>query len=121
MSYFKERRTSFGFALDGFKAAFNEPNFRIQLLVAMMVLFLGIGFGISLTEWFAVIISCGLVLALELVNSGMERLCDMTTRESNADIKYIKDVCAAAVLVASFAAAVVGIIVFAPRIIALFS
>lgn len=121
MSYFKERRSSFAFAFDGFKAAFNEPNFRIQLSIAMAVLFMGVGFSISLTEWLIIIICCSLVLALELVNSGMERLCDLITRERNDDIKYIKDVCAAAVLMVSFAALVTGIIIFAPHIIATFS
>jgi diacylglycerol kinase len=121
MSYFKKRGSSFSFAFEGVKAAFMEPNFRVQVLSAVLVLFLGFGFGITKTEWLFVILCCAGVLSLELINSAVERLCDVITSEINPNIKYIKDVCAAAVLLASLASLAVGIIIFTPYLIRLFS
>jgi len=57
----------------------------------------------------------GLVYALELVNSAIERLADKISPERDPDIGKIKDLTAAAVLITAIAAAIVGLIILVPK------
>lgn len=116
MSYIKKRGLSFGFAIQGIMQALKEPNFRIQTAAAVVVLILAVYFKISPTEWCLTILCCGLVLALELINSAIERLCDLIKSEIDPRIKFIKDVCAGAVLIVSLTSLLIGIIIFYPYV-----
>lgn len=121
MSYIKKRGDSFGFAFQGLQAAGKEPNFRIQISMAVLVIIFGLYCGISRTEWCLVIGCCAMVLILELLNSAIEKLCDHVSTEINPTVKFIKDVCAGAVLIASIASALIGLIIFAPYLKSFFS
>ncbi|MGZ3899707.1 MAG: diacylglycerol kinase family protein [Bacteroidia bacterium] len=121
MSYLRNRGSSFGYAFAGVISALREPNFRIQFIAAILVIILGCVFHINRYEWLAVIGCCTIVLSLELINSAVENLCNMVTTEIHPSIKFIKDVCAAAVLIASLAALAIGCIVFYPYISRYFS
>jgi len=121
MSYFKKRGLSFRYAFNGVSAALKEPNFRIQFISAAIVIFLGFWFHINRYEWLAVILCSAIVLSLELVNSAIEKLCNLVTIEVHPSIKFIKDVCAAAVLVAAISALVIGVVVFYPYLKPIFS
>ena len=70
-------------------------------------------------EWVAVVIVIGMVFAAEIINSSIERTADFVKAERDDRKRDIKDLGAAAVLVCAIAAAVVGIIIFLPKIIAL--
>jgi len=59
-------------------------------------------------------------LALEAVNTSIETLADLVSKERNATIKKVKDLAAAGVLLAAMAALAVGVLVFLPKIIELF-
>lgn len=89
-----------------------ERNFRVMLAVAAVAVALGFQQGISRLEWVAVVLCVGLVLSLELVNTAGERLVDILSPEHDPRYGRVKDILAGAVLVASMAAAVVGILVF---------
>lgn len=93
-----------------------EPNFRIHLLVAVAVVILGFVFQINGYEWIAVVFSIGLVIVTEAVNTAIENVCDKIQPNKDKDIKIIKDIGAAAVLISAIMAVVVGLIVFAPKI-----
>ena len=69
----------------------HELNFKIQLIAALMVILLGFYFGISTTEWLFVIGSCATVLCLELMNTAIEKTCDLVTTKFHPAIKIIKD------------------------------
>ena len=79
----------------------------------------GILFKISSMEWVAVIFAIGLVFSFEIINSAVENLSDFVCSERNELIKKVKDLAAAAVLVSAITAAVIGLIVFIPKIIEL--
>ena len=81
---------------------------------------MGFMFSISTAEWLAVTVVIGLVLALEAVNTSIETLADLVSKERNATIKKVKDLAAAGVLLAAMAALAVGVLVFLPKIIELF-
>lgn len=97
----------------------HEPNFLIQLIAAFLVVVLGIYFGISRVEWLFVILSIGAVLAAETLNTAIEKICDRFIDEQDFSVKIIKDSAAAAVLLTSIAAALIGCIVFIPYVKAL--
>lgn len=67
-------------------------------------------------EWIAVSIVIGAVLAAEAINSAIEALADLVSPEYNAAIKKTKDLAAGAVLITAIAAAIVGFIIFLPKL-----
>ncbi|MFA7044156.1 MAG: diacylglycerol kinase family protein, partial [Bacteroidales bacterium] len=71
-------------------------------------------------EWVAVVFAIGLVLSLEAINTSMENLADFVSPEKHVWIKKIKDLSAAGVLMGAISAVIIGLIVFLPKIIALF-
>lgn len=75
---------------------------------------------ISQMEWIAVVIVIGAVLAAEAVNSALEALADFVSPEYSEAIKRTKDLAAGAVLLMAIAAAIVGGIIFFPKLAALF-
>lgn len=108
------------YALIGIKVAWREEfSFKIQIAAAILVTILGWYFGISSTEWLAIVIVMGAVLSAEALNTALEELCDMYKSDPDPHIGKIKDLAAAAVLIASVAASVVGAIIFVPHLLAL--
>lgn len=107
-------------AFNGMKYFFlHERNGKIQLCAAAAVVVLAVGLGVSATDWIALLFCIAMVLGLEMVNSALEKLCDLVQEEYHPVIKTVKDVAAAAVLFASIVAAIIGCIVFVPKIIQL--
>lgn len=97
-----------------------EQNFRIQLLISVMVLLGGIGFKLSTPEWTIIIFCISLVLALELMNTAIENVVDLVTNDYHPLAKKAKDAAAASVLIFSVATAIIGCIIFLPKILELF-
>ena len=98
----------------------NEPNNQIHFIIASIALAGGFWLGISNLEWIAVILCIGLVLAAEALNTALEKLGDAIAPEKHDErIKMAKDISAAAVLIASLTALIVGGVIFIPRLIAL--
>ena len=105
---------SFGYAFEGiFTCIRNERNIKIHCTVAILVVIAGA------TEWCICLTLFGLVIALELVNTAIESVVDLVTTERKPLAKVAKDTAAGAVLVAAIMAAIVGLIIFVPRIASL--
>ena len=116
----KKRIKSFNYAFAGLKVLFREEhNSWIHAVAAVLAVAMGFLFRISPMEWIAVVIVIGMVFAAEIINSSIERTADFVKAERDDRKRDIKDLGAAAVLVCAIAAAVVGIIIFIPKIIAL--
>lgn len=104
---------SFAFALHGFLAALKEQrNLRIHLFISALVLAVAYLLEINFLEFSILLLCMGLVISLELVNSSIEGLVDLISPEKKALAGKIKDISAAAVLVAAVTASLVGIIIF---------
>ncbi len=111
------RLRSFGFALEGLAYGIkHEGNARVHLLATVLVLVLGFGFGVSRLEWAALAAAIGMVWVAELLNTALEILCNFISPDKAEAIKRVKDVAAGAVLVAAFAAATIGALVFWPHL-----
>lgn len=109
---------SFGFALNGFLAALKEQrNLRIHLFISALVLAVAYLLEINFLEFSILLLCMGLVISLELVNSSIEELVDLISPEKKALAGKIKDISAAAVLVAAVTASMVGIIIFGSHLL----
>lgn len=111
------RLKSFGYAFNGLKILFiEEHNARIHLLATVLVTLAGFWLHISSTEWLAILIVFGLVLSLEAVNSALEGIANFVSPQRHNEIKKIKDLAAAGVLIAVIIAVFCGLIVFLPKV-----
>lgn len=118
--YCHSRYASFKFAFAGLKRLGREHNFRIHIIIATLTTVAGILCGISLIEWYGIIICFGLVLAAEGFNTAIEILSDRICSCKDESIKLAKDVSAGAVLLAALSSAVVGGLIFANRLFHIF-
>lgn len=92
-----------------------ERNAKVHVMVAIIVIVAGFMTGLSQSEWFIVIILiCGM-LALELMNSAVERVVDLLTTERHILAKQAKDLAAGAVLVYAIGSAIIGLMLFVPK------
>ncbi|UTA69334.1 diacylglycerol kinase family protein [Emticicia sp. 21SJ11W-3] len=109
---------SFKYAFKGVKVLLQENNARFHLLATVAVVLGGILLKLSFAEWSATIIAIGLVWMAEAFNTALEKLCDFVSEGYHPLIGKIKDLSAAAVLIISVCAAIIGIIIFLPKILA---
>jgi diacylglycerol kinase len=93
-----------------------EWNFRIHFAIFALIIASGFFFGISAGEWIAIVLSAGLVFMAEVFNTALEYLADAVHPEVDRGIGMAKDAAAGGVLIAAVAAALVGAIVFLPKV-----
>lgn len=89
----------------------NDNNFRIHLLAVVVVILVGIWIQFTESEWLAIIITMGGVLALEAINTAIETIIDLVSPNYHDLAKKAKDVAAGAVLLFVVAALGVAIVV----------
>ena len=107
-------------ALVGVKEIFtSQRNIKIQVVIGILAIIMGFVLKISSGEWLAIAIVIGFVIAMESTNTAIEFTVDLITEERNEKERIAKDASAAGVLIASFTASIVGIIIFLPKIIQL--
>lgn len=112
---------SFRDAFNGIRHAFeHEQNFRVQLIIGLIVLFLSVFIPIKDSERLLVVIMVFMVLVMELLNTAIERFLDLLKPRLHHYAKAVKDIMAGAVFLTSFSAVIVGIIIFGPYIFSLF-
>lgn len=117
----KARAKSFVYAWDGIKALMRtEHNTYIHLALAVIVIALGFALGISRVEFLLLIVVISMVIVAEVFNTAIEKTMDFISVEKHPQIKLVKDLASAAVLLAAFAAVVVGCIIFIPKLLLLF-
>ena len=111
-------RKTFGYAFEGILTGIRkERNMRIHTVAMILVVFFGTVLGLSATEWCICLVLFGLVMALELVNTAVEAVVDLVTEERKPLAKIAKDTAAGAVLIVAIMAAVIGCIIFLPKIL----
>src|SRR4030095_44488 len=108
------------FALQGIKQFFSrDKNGKIQLVIGIVAIILGFTVSLTSYQWLLVLLCIGMVISLEMINSAIEKYCDLVTTDFHPGIKIIKDVAAGAVLVASLMSLVIGLIIFIPALVKL--
>ncbi len=118
---FKKFFTSLRTAISGLGIAFKkEQSFRIQIFIGLIVILLMFVLKLSPLEKSVLTIAIAMVLSLELINSQIERFLDVVQPDYRPEVKSIKDISAAAVLIVALGAVVVGIVILLPHLSDLF-
>ncbi|MBD2388004.1 diacylglycerol kinase family protein [Cylindrospermum sp. FACHB-282] len=112
---------SFKYAWAGISYSFQtQRNFRIHVSVCTLAIGLSVFLQLQAVEIAVIGITSGLVLALELLNTAIESLVDLTVKQTYHDLaKIAKDCAAGAVLVSALVALLVAAILLLPPLVAL--
>jgi len=113
---FRARANSFRFAWEGiYNFLAREHNARIHLAATIMVFISACWCGVSRNEMILLIIVTGFVWAAEIFNTAIEKVMDFIAPGYHPGVKLIKDLAAAAVLIAALTAMVTGAFIFIPK------
>lgn len=109
---------SFRYAWAGVSYAFQtQRNFRVHVFVGTFAMALGVFLQLSAVEMAIIGLTIGAVLAMELLNTALESVVDLTVKQSYHELaKIAKDCAAAAVLVSALAAVCVASSLLLPKL-----
>ena len=111
---------SVGHAIDGIQyTVSHERNFKIEIAFAIAVTIASFVLKVSVLEWTVLVLVIGMVLALEMINTSIERCVDLVTKDYKELAKAAKDIAAGSVFIMSMFSIVIGIIIFLPKILAI--
>ncbi len=115
----KKRLTnSFKYAFQGIVQAYiGEQNLKIHTVIACLVILFGFILKISYVEWLVCLILIALVLMAEFFNTSIEYLVDLASPEIHPLAKATKDTASAGVLMMAIISAIIGLIIFVPKLI----
>ena len=108
-------------SLNGFKSYAQEGKSIIIYLVGVILeTVMGFVYNINGLEWILIICILGIILAVELINTAIENTCDAISKEYNPLIKIAKDCGSAATFTIFTVAVILNVIIFLPKVLALF-
>lgn len=128
---FNKRKIEYNSKLDAkrlgrsFKAAFEgivstykkEQNIKIHTIMAVIVVIGGILFKINYIEWLVCLVLIGFVLMAEFFNTAIEYVVDLASPNIHPLAKAAKDTASAGVLMMAIVSAIIGCVIFIPKII----
>ncbi len=113
--------SSFGYASRGILKLFRtERNASIHLAATILVIILGIYLEVNITEWCLLVLSVGMVFGAEGLNTAIEQIVDLVSPEIHDKAGMAKDIAAGGVLLSAICAAIVGALIFVPKIVMMF-
>ena len=113
----KKRLKSFKYAFQGvIELVRSQPNMWIHLLAAVAVVIAGFILSVTQIEWVLLVLCISLVLTAEAFNTALEYLTDLVSPDYHPLAGKVKDVAAAGVLIISIGAAIIGLIIFVPKL-----
>jgi diacylglycerol kinase len=111
---------SFRYALAGFGHILRKhQNIRFHILMAIAAVILAYILNVSYLEYLFVLITIFFVIICEMMNTAIEEMTDLITKEHRREAMIAKDVAAAAVFLAAIFAIIVGLMIFLPRTLSL--
>lgn len=90
----------------------HERNFRIEMIALAVNIFLILFLNVRPADAAVILLTCGAVLAAELMNTAVEKLCDFIHPEFHNKIGLIKDIAAGAVMLLAVTAVITGLIIY---------
>lgn len=94
-----------------------QPNFRVHLLFSIAALLTGLWVRLNEYEWVLLVFTIVLGLVAELINTSLEAVTNLITKEWHQDAKIAKDVAAGMMLTVAIGAALVGVLILAPKVL----
>lgn len=118
---FRKLFKSFGYAFAGllYSLKFNQ-NIKIHILAAFLSVIIGLFLGLTRYEMLGIGFLIVLVISAEMINTSIEEVINLLVNEHRLEAKIAKDVSAGMVLLVAIFAAIVGVFIFLPHILALF-
>ncbi len=117
----KRMLMSFKYSFDGLKYAYiHEQSLILHVIVMAIIIACGFGFKITPIQWVITLVMGALILVTELFNTSIEAVVDMVTDKYHPLAKVAKDTASAACFVADMMALGMWLVVFIPKIIAIF-
>jgi diacylglycerol kinase len=114
----KRLTNSFGYAFEGIKQAYKgEQNLKIHTFIAILVIVFGFFLKISYVEWLVCLVLIGLVIMAEFFNTAIEYVVDLASPKIHPLAKAAKDTASAGVLMMAIISAIIGLIIFVPKLI----
>ena len=92
----------------------------LYILGVILEIILGIVYHINGLEWILIVCILGIILSIELLNTGIEAVCDAITKDYNSFIKIAKDCGSGATMIAVLVALILNVIIFLPKILLVF-
>lgn len=115
-TFFTGRWKSMGFALKGaIKLITTEHSVMVQFSIGIAMIIAGFYFHISATEWMFQTLAIGLVLAIEGLNTAVEKIADFIHPNYHERIGFIKDIAAGSVFFAALTAIAIGLLIYVPK------
>jgi len=93
-----------------------EASIQVQFVLGIVMTFAGFYFDISTTEWIFQILSIGIIMSIEGLNTAVEKIADFVHPEHHKKIGVIKDVSAGAVFISAVTAVIIGCIIYIPKL-----
>jgi diacylglycerol kinase len=113
---------SFGYAFAGIAYILRtQRNARIEIAVGIAAVVLAAWLGITNVEWAVLLLTIAFVLGLEWINTALELAVSLASPGRHPSAKAAKDVAAACVLLGAVVSVLVGLLLFAPHLLARFS
>ncbi len=112
---------SFKYAWAGVRYSFvTQRNFRIHTIIGTLAVCLGIFLKIQAMEMAVIVMTCAMVMVLELINTALEAVVDLTVKQTYHELaKIAKDCAAGAVLISAIAAVMVASLILLPNLLKL--
>jgi len=118
--WIRMRFKSFGYAWNGILQFFKtESNAQLHLAATVIVIGLSAWFHVTMHEAMIILFASGFVWVTEMINTAIEKAMDFISVQRHPQIRFIKDVAAGAVLIASIVALITGAMIFIPKILSL--
>ena len=114
----KRLLNSFKYAGQGvYEAYLGEQNLKIHTIIGVLVIIFGFLFKISYVEWLVCLVLIGLVIMAEFFNTALEYVVDLASPNIHPLAKAAKDTASAGVLMMAILAAIVGVVIFVPKLV----
>ena len=109
---------SFKAAFEGIASTYKkEQNIKIHTIISLIVVLSGFIFKINYIEWLVCLVLIGFVMMAEFFNTAIEYVVDLASPEIHPLAKAAKDTASAGVLMMAIISALVGCVIFIPKII----
>lgn len=113
---FRRHTISFKNAFTGLWWALRtQPNFRVHIVLSIVALFFSWFVSISSIEFIIIVFTIILGLSAEMINTALESMTDLITKEWRQEAKIAKDVSAGMMLVVAIGAVIVAGVIFIPK------
>ena len=116
-NFITNRLKSIGYAFKGaYLLITTEASLKVQFFIGIIVTIAGFYYNLSPVEWILQILTIGIILALEGINTAIEEMADFVHPDQHKKIGLIKDLAAGAIFIFAIAAIIIGFIIYFPKV-----